>query len=173
MADRRKEIKSSGADGVQSPGSLGTIGTIMRCNAAAGADEHNGRIRKSKTTQSLTRWQHIGLKPGGQPGSRKRQWRGARVAELSQEPSYASSSHARDAAAHEECSSTQRRRGARGRGWSTGTFLMPAQPAREQRCWRSTRTRPVWKGNGGYRRRQPHAHTSRPPQRSRSVPGRA
>ena len=27
------------------PGSLGTIGTIMRCNAAAGADEHDGCAR--------------------------------------------------------------------------------------------------------------------------------
>ena len=105
VADRRKEIKSSGADGVQSPGSLGTIGAIMQCNAAAGTDEHKGRQSKSKTTQSPTRWQHIGPKPGGQPGSRRRQWLGARVAELSREPSQASSSHARAAAAHEECTS--------------------------------------------------------------------
>ena len=63
------------------------------------------RQGKSKTTQSPARWQHIGLKPGGQPGSRRRQWLGAREAELSRETSQASSSHARDAAAHEECTS--------------------------------------------------------------------
>ena len=37
-----KVIESPGAVGMESPGSLGTIGTIMRCNAAAGADDHDG-----------------------------------------------------------------------------------------------------------------------------------